>query len=46
MASLEVGTATAGDEVELDLRGRRGIAAVVDLPIYRGSVRSPTASKH
>jgi aminomethyltransferase len=46
MASLEVGTAAAGEQVELELRGRHGVADVVDLPIYRGSVKSPTASKH
>lgn len=46
MASLEAGTAGAGDEVELDLRGRHGEAEVVNLPIYRGSVKSPTAGKH
>jgi aminomethyltransferase len=46
MASLEVGTAGPGDQVELDLRGRSASAEVVDLPIYRGSVKSPTASKH
>jgi aminomethyltransferase len=45
MASLEAGSAAAGDQVELDLRGRHGVADVVDLPIYRGSVKSPTASK-
>jgi len=45
MASVEVGSAAAGDQVELDLRGRSAAAEVVDLPIYRGSVKSPTASK-
>jgi aminomethyltransferase len=46
MASLAVGEAEAGDQVEVDIRGRQGGAAkLVSLPIYRGSVKSPTASK-
>jgi len=46
LVSVETGSAAAGDQVELDLRGRQAVADVVDLPIYRGSVRSPAASKH
>jgi aminomethyltransferase len=46
MASLEAGRAGPGDRVELDVRGRPGQAEVVTLPIYRGSVKSPTASKN
>jgi aminomethyltransferase len=46
MASVEKGEAAPGDEVELDLRGRQAVAEVVELPIYRGSVKSPNASKH
>ena len=46
MASIAVGaTAPPGSEVGIDLRGRIAAAEVVDLPIYRGSVRSPAASK-
>jgi len=46
MASVETGAAAPGDRVEMDLRGRNAEADVVDLPIYRGSVKSPTAGKH
>src|ERR1700694_3031608 len=46
MASLEAGSAGPGDTVEVDVRGRPGSAEVVALPIYRGSVKSPTASKN
>ena len=45
MASVEAGRAASGDTVEVDVRGRPGKAQVVSLPIYRGSVKSPTASK-
>ena len=45
MASLDAGTGKLGEMVEFDIRGRRGAAEVVGLPIYRGSVKSPTASK-
>ena len=45
MVSFEVGRAAPGDDVELDVRGRAGQGQVVPLPIYRGSVKSPTASK-
>jgi aminomethyltransferase len=46
MASLEAGKGGPGDSVEVDVRGRQGGAEVVALPIYRGSVKSPTASKN
>jgi aminomethyltransferase len=46
MASLEVGSAAAGDRVDLDLRGRPAQAEVVELPIYRGSVKPPIAAKN
>jgi aminomethyltransferase len=46
MASLEAGKGGPGDSVEVDVRGRPGKAEVVALPIYRGSVKSPTASKN
>ncbi|MDQ6919795.1 MAG: glycine cleavage system aminomethyltransferase GcvT, partial [Candidatus Dormibacteraeota bacterium] len=46
MASLEAGRSEPGDKVEVDVRGRRGQAEVVALPIYRGSVKSPAASKN
>jgi aminomethyltransferase len=46
MASLEAGRGGPGDSVEIDVRGRPGSAEVVALPIYRGSVKSPTASKN
>jgi aminomethyltransferase len=46
MASLEAGKGGPGDSVEVDVRGRTGRAEVVALPIYRGSVRSPTPSKN
>jgi aminomethyltransferase len=46
MASLEAGKGGPGDAVEVDVRGRPGAAEVVALPIYRGSVKSPTASKN
>jgi aminomethyltransferase len=46
MASLEAGRGEPGDSVEVDVRGRRGSADVVALPIYRGSVKSPAASKN
>ena len=46
MASLEAGSGGPGDRVEVDVRGRLGGAEVVPLPIYRGSVKSPTASKN
>ncbi len=46
MASLEAGKGGPGDSVEVDIRGRRGRAEVVALPIYRGSVKSPAASKN
>ena len=46
MASLEAGKGGPGDGVEVDIRGRRGQAEVVALPIYRGSVKSPAASKN
>jgi aminomethyltransferase len=45
MASVELGAAEPGDTVEVDLRGRAASAAVVELPIYRGSVKSPAAAK-
>jgi aminomethyltransferase len=45
MASLGVGEAEPGDQVQVDVRGRPGNAELVSLPIYRGSVKSPTASK-
>ena len=46
MASLDAGSGDPGDRVEVDVRGRLGSAEVVALPIYRGSVKSPTASKN
>jgi len=46
MASLEAGKGGPGDSVEVDVRGRQGGAEVVALPIYRGSVKSPTPSKN
>ncbi|GAC1657792.1 MAG: glycine cleavage system aminomethyltransferase GcvT [Candidatus Dormibacteraceae bacterium] len=46
MASIEAGTAAPGDPVEVDVRGRPGAAEVVALPIYRGSVKTPTASRN
>ena len=46
MASLAAGEAEAGDRVEIEIRGRTGVAELVSLPIYRGSVKSPTASKN
>jgi aminomethyltransferase len=46
MASLEAGKGGPGDSVEVDVRGRPGKAEVVALPIYRGSVKSPAASKN
>ncbi|HCO04241.1 MAG TPA: glycine cleavage system aminomethyltransferase GcvT [Actinobacteria bacterium] len=46
MASLEAGKGAPGDSVEVEVRGRPGKAEVVALPIYRGSVKSPTASKN
>jgi aminomethyltransferase len=46
MASLESGKGGPGDSVEVDVRGRAGKAEVVALPIYRGSVKSPTATKN
>ena len=45
MASLESGQGEPGEMVEFDVRGRPGAAEIVGLPIYRGSVKSPTASK-
>ena len=45
MASLETGQGEPGEMVEFDVRGRAGAAEIVGLPIYRGSVKSPTASK-
>ena len=45
MASLEKGKGEPGEMVEFDVRGRAGAAEIVGLPIYRGSVKSPTASK-
>jgi hypothetical protein len=38
--------AEPGDRVEVDVRGRPGSAELVSLPIYRGSVKAPTASKN
>ena len=46
MASLEAGGGGPGDKVEVDVRGKPGSAEIVALPIYRGSVKSPTASKN
>jgi len=46
MASLEAGRGGPGDKVEVDVRGKPGSAEIVSLPIYRGSVKSPTASKN
>jgi aminomethyltransferase len=46
MASLDAGSGGPGDRVEVDVRGRSGSAEVVALPIYRGSVKSPAASKN
>jgi aminomethyltransferase len=46
MASLAAGVAEPGDRVEVDVRGRPGSAELVSLPIYRGSVKAPTASKN
>ena len=45
MASLDAGTGKPGEMVEFDIRGRKGAAEIVGLPIYRGSVKSPAASK-
>ena len=46
MASVERDSVAPGDAVELDLRGKNGAAEAVELPIYRGSVKSPAAKKH
>jgi aminomethyltransferase len=46
MASLEAGRGGPGDKVEVDVRGKPGSAEIVSLPIYRGSVKSPAASKN
>jgi len=46
MASVAIGEGEPGDRVEVDSRGRAGSAELVSLPIYRGSVKSPTASKN
>jgi len=46
MASLATGAAEPGDRVEVEIRGRSGVAELVPLPIYRGSVKSPAASKN
>jgi aminomethyltransferase len=45
MASVPLGAAAAGDRVEFVIRGQNSMAKVVPLPIYRGSVRSPAATK-
>lgn len=46
MASMAQGSGAAGERVEVDIRGRRGSAEVVKLPIYRGSVKSPLPAKN
>jgi aminomethyltransferase len=45
MASMPLPMTQAGQEVAFEIRGQEGTAEVTRLPFYRGSVRTPAASK-